>query len=143
MTLVLEWLKGNWKTLLAFAVVLFAALWLKNKIDESNIEEVKHQYAEQMAVQQKSHDAQVKELNKINDEALAKQKEIGFQYQKQLEGLQQQFDEKVAELDELKKAKVKELTKQLTDDPEIAVQDIAEKFGLTVVVVPPEPDEAQ
>ena len=142
MTLIIEWSKQNWKTLLVFVVVLFAALWLKNKLDESNIEEVKHQYAEQMAAQQKSHEAQVKELNKINDEAMAKQKEIGFQYQRQLEGLQQQFDEKVSELEDLKKTKVKELTKQLTDDPEIAVQDIATKFGLTVVVVPPEPDEA-
>ena len=136
-----EWLKQNWATFLVFVVVLFAALWLKNKFDESNIEEVKHQYAEQMVAQQKSHDAQIKELGKINEEALAKQKEIGFQYEKQLESLQAQFDEKVLELEDLKKAKVKELTKQLTDDPEIAVQDIATKFGLTVVVVPPEPDE--
>lgn len=141
MTLVIKWLKENWSTLLVFVVVLFAALWLKNKLDESSIEEVKHQYAEQMDAQRKSHETQVKELNKINEDALAKQKEIGFEYQKQLEGLQQQFDEKVAELDELKKAKVKELTKELTDNPETAVQDIAEKFGLTVVVVPPEPDE--
>ena len=101
MTLVLNWLKNNWATLLVFVVVLSVALWIKNKFDESEIEEVKHQYAEQMETQRKSHEAQVKELNKINDEALAKQKEIGFQFQRTLESLQQQYDEKVAELDEV------------------------------------------
>jgi Skp family chaperone for outer membrane proteins len=141
MSTIIKWIKDNWATLVVFTIVLVISVRLKGMWDESNIEEVKHQYADQMQAQQKSHDAQIKELNKINDEALAKQKEIGFQYQKQLEDLQQQFDEKILELEDLKKAKVKELTKQLTDDPEIAVQDIAMKFGLTVVVVPPEPDE--
>lgn len=142
MTLVLGWLKNNWSALLVFVLILSVSLWVKNKFDEDNIEEVKHQYADQMAIQQKSHDAQVKELSKINEDALAKQKEIGFQYQKQLEGLQQQFDEKVLELEHLKKTKVKELTKQLTDDPEVAVEDIASRFGLNIIVVPPESDEA-
>lgn len=141
MTLVLNWLKNNWATLLVFVVVLSAALWIKNKFDESAIEEVKHQYAEQMDAQRKSHEAQVKELNKINDEAMEKQKVIGFQYQKTLESLQQQYDEKVAELDEVKKLKVKELTKQMTDDPELAVQDLALKFGFDVVIVPPEVED--
>ena len=42
------------------------------------------------------------------------------------------------ELDELKKVKVKELTKQLTDDPEVAVEELAHKFGFDIVVVPEE-----
>ena len=113
-----DWLKNNWSTLLVFAVVLSVALWLKNKFDEASIEEVKHQYADQMAAQQKSHDAQVKELTEINKQALAKQAEIALQHQKNLEDLQTQYEEKVLELDELKKVKVKELTKQLTDDPD-------------------------
>lgn len=143
MSLIKEWLKNNWATLLVFVVILFAALWIKNKFDENTIEEVKHQYAEQMDAQRKSFDSQVKELNKINDEALAKQKQIGFEYQRTLEGLQQQYDEKVAELEEVKKLKTKELTKQLTDNPEVAVQDLALKFGFDVVIVPQETDEAQ
>lgn len=143
MTLIKEWLKNNWATLLVFVVVLSAALWIKGKFDESEAEEIKHQYAEQMEVQRKSFDSQIKELNKINDEALAKQKEIGFQYQRTLEGLQQQYDEKVAELEDVKKLKTKELTKQLTDNPEVAVQDLALRFGFDVVIVPQETDEAQ
>ena len=99
---------------------------------------VKHQYADQMAVQQKSHDAQVKELTEINKQALAKQAEIALQHQKALEDLQTQYDEKMLELDELKKVKVKEITKQLTDDPELAMHEIAHKFGFDVVVVPEE-----
>lgn len=138
-----NWLKNNWATLLVFVVVLSAALWIKGKFDESEAEEIKHQYAEQMEAQRKSFDSQIKELNKINDEALAKQKEIGFQYQRTLEGLQQQYDEKVAELEDVKKLKTKELTKQLTDNPEVAVQDLALKFGFDVVIVPQETDEAQ
>ena len=133
-----DWLKNNWSTLLIFVVVLSAALWMKNKFDEAAIEDVKHQYADQMAAQQKSHDAQVKELTEINKQALAKQAEIALQHQKALEDLQTQYDEKMLELDELKKVKVKEITKQLTDDPELAMHEIAHKFGFDVVVVPEE-----
>jgi hypothetical protein len=133
-----DWLKNKWSTILVFSVVLFTALWLKNKFDEAAIEDVKHQYADQMAAQQKSHDAQVKELTEINKQALAKQAEIALQHQKALEDLQTQYDEKMLELDELKKVKVKEITKQLTDDPELAMHEIAHKFGFDVVVVPEE-----
>ena len=136
-----DWLKNNWSTLLVFVIVLSAALWLKNKFDEASIEEVKHQYADQMAAQQKSHDAQVKELTEINKQALAKQAELALQHQKTLEDLQIQYEEKMLELDELKKAKVKELTKQLTDDPEVAMHEIAHKFGFDVIVVPEETEE--
>ena len=131
-----DWLKNNWSTLIVFVIVLSAALWLKNKFDEASIEEVKHQYADQMAAQQKSHDAQVKELNEINKQALAKQAEIALQHQKILEDLQTQYDEKVLELEDLRKTKIKDLTKQFTDDPEVAVEDLAHKFGLEIIVVP-------
>ena len=131
-----EWLKNNWSTLLVFVVILFGTLWLKNKFDEAAIEDVKHQYADQMAAQQKSHDAQVKELTEINKQALAKQAEIALQHQKILEDLQTQYDEKVLELEDLRKTKIKDLTKQFTDDPEVAVEDLAHKFGLEIIVVP-------
>lgn len=131
-----NWLKNNWATLLVFVVVLFAALWIKGKFDESNTEEVKQQYIKQMEEQRKSHENQIKDLKKVNDEAMAKQKELALQHQQTLENLQSQFDEKVNELEELKKLKVKELTKKLTDDPEVAVEEMAHKFGLEVIIVP-------
>ena len=131
-----NWLKNNWSSLLVFVVVLSAALWIKGKFDESNTEEVKQQYIKQMEEQRKSFDSQIKQLNKISEEALAKQKELALQHQQTLENLQQQFDEKVSELEELRKLKVKEFTKKLTDDPEVAVEELAHKFGLEVVVIP-------
>lgn len=131
-----NWLKNNWATLLVFVVVLSAALWIKGKFDESNTEEVKQQYIQQMDEQRKSHENQIKDLKKVNDEAMAKQKELALQHQQSLENLQQQFDEKVFELEELRKLKVKEFTKKLTDDPEVAVEELAHKFGLEVVVIP-------
>jgi Skp family chaperone for outer membrane proteins len=131
-----NWLKNNWSSLLVFIVILSAALWIKGKFDESNTEEVKQQYIKQMEEQRKSFDSQIKQLNKISEEALAKQKELALQHQQTLENLQQQFDEKVSELEELRKLKVKEFTKKLTDDPEVAVEELAHKFGLEVVVIP-------
>lgn len=131
-----NWLKNNWSSLLVFVVILSAALWIKGKFDESNTEEVKQQYIKQMEEQRKSFDSQIKQLNKISEEALAKQKELALQHQQTLENLQQQFDEKVSELEELRKLKVKEFTKKLTDDPEVAVEELAHKFGLEVIVVP-------
>ena len=131
-----NWLKNNWSSLLVFVVILSAALWIKGKFDESEIEEVKHQYIQQMDEQRKTFDSQIKELKKVNDEAMAKQKELALQHQQTLENLQSQYDEKVAELEEVKKLKVKELTKKLTDDPEVAVEELAHKFGLEVIVVP-------
>ena len=131
-----NWLKNNWSSLLVFVVILSAALWIKGKFDESNTEEVKQQYIKQMEEQRKSFDSQIKEINKINEEALSKQKELALQHQQTLENLQQQFDEKVSELEELRKLKVKEFTKKLTDDPEVAVEELAHKFGLEVVVIP-------
>ena len=89
-----------------------------------------------MDAQRKSFDSQIKDLKKVNDEAMAKQKELALQHQQTLENLQQQFDEKVSELEELRKLKVKELTKKLTDDPEVAVEEMAHKFGLEVIIVP-------
>jgi len=131
-----NWLKNNWSSLLVFVVILSAALWIKGKFDENNTEEVKQQYIKQMEEQRKSFDSQIKQLNKISEEALAKQKELALQHQQTLENLQQQFDEKVSELEELRKLKVKEFTKKLTDDPEVAVEELAHKFGLEVVVIP-------
>ena len=131
-----NWLKNNWSSLLVFIVILSAALWIKGKFDESNTEEVKQQYIKQMEEQRKSFDSQIKQLNKISEEALAKQKQLSLQHQQTLENLQQQFDEKVSELEELRKLKVKEFTKKLTDDPEVAVEELAHKFGLEVVVIP-------
>lgn len=133
-----DWLKNNWSTLLVFVVVLSAALWIKGKFDESEIEEVKHQYIQQMDEQRKTFDSQIKDLKKVNDEAMAKQKELALQHQQTLENLQLQYEEKVSELEDLKKIKVKEITKQLTDDPEVAVEELAHKFGFDVIVVPEE-----
>ena len=36
----------------------------------------------------------------------------------------------------MRKTKIKDLTKQFTDDPEVAVEDLAHKFGLEIIVVP-------
>lgn len=134
----LNWIKNNWASLLVFVVILSATLWIKNKFDQSSMEEERQQYIAQMEAQRKNFETQIKELNKISDEALSKQREAGLKYQQSLDSLQQQYDEKIAELEEVRALKVKEITKKLTEDPEVAVQELAHKFGLDVVVIPPE-----
>jgi DNA repair ATPase RecN len=133
MTLVLGWLKNNWSTLLVFVLVLSVSLWVKNKFDEDNLQEVQQKYVQQLADQRKAYDSQIEQINKINTESLEKQKALLEDYKQHLDSLQSDYDQKVKELEDLRQAKIVELAKKIKQDPETVLEDVAHKFGFEIV----------
>lgn len=132
---VLAWLKNNWSTLLVFFVVLFVSLWLKGQFDQSELEQAKEKYVEELSAQRKAYDQEIEQINKVNVESLEKQKALMEDYKKQLDNLQLDYEQRVKELEDLRAAKIKELTKKVNEDPEVVLDNIAHKFGFEVVKV--------
>ena len=135
MLLVTNWLKNNWSTLLVFVVVLFASLWVKGQFDDSKLEQVKQKYVEELSAQRKAHDQEVEQINKVNAESLEKQKALMEDYKKHLDSIQLDYEQKVKELEDLRAAKIKELTKNINKDPEVILDDLAHKFGFEDIKV--------
>ena len=120
-------------TLLVFVLVLSVSLWVKNKFDEGKLEETQQKYVEELSAQRKAYDSQIEQINKINAESLAKQKALADEYKNQLDVLQSQYEQRVKELEDLRLARIKELTKKINQDPEAVLDDLAHKFGFEVV----------
>jgi len=130
------WIKDNLPTLAVFAAILTACLWFKNQFDNAELEEAQHQHALELENQRKAYDAQVEKINKVNAEALAKQKSLLEEYKNHLDSLQLEYDQKVKELEDLRVTKIQELTKKIKQDPETVLDNLAHKFGFEVIPIP-------
>lgn len=131
----INWIKNNWSTLLVFVLILSVSLWAKHQFDQSNLEDTQQKYLEELTAQKKSYDNQIDQINKVNAESLEKQKLIMEEYKKHLDSIQIDYEQKVKELEDLRAAKIKELTKKINQDPEVVLDDLAHKFGFEVVKV--------
>ena len=131
----INWLKNNWSSLLIFVLILSVSLWVKHQFDQSNLEDTQQKYLEELSAQKKSYDNQIDQINKVNAESLEKQKALMEDYKKHLDSIQMDYEQKVKELEDLRAAKIKELTKKINQDPEVVLDDLAHKFGFEVVKV--------
>ena len=130
-----NWIKNNWSTLLVFVLILSVSLWVKHQFDQSSLEDTQQKYLEELSAQKKSYDNQIDQINKVNAESLEKQKALMEEYKKHLDSIQMDYEQKVKELEDLRAAKIKELTKKINQDPEVVLDDLAHKFGFEVVKV--------
>ena len=130
-----NWLKNNWSSLLVFALILSASLWAKHQFDQSNLEDTQQKYLEELSAQKKSYDDQIQKINQVNAETLERQRLIAEEYKNHLEFVQSEYERKVQELEELRVAKIKELTKKINQDPEAVLDNLAHKFGFEVVKI--------
>jgi len=130
-----NWLKNNWSSLLVFALILSVSLWAKHQFDQSNLEDTQQKYLEELSAQKKSYDDQIQKINQVNAETLERQRLIAEEYKNHLEFVQSEYERKVQELEELRVAKIKELTKKINQDPEAVLDNLAHKFGFEVVKV--------
>ena len=130
-----NWIKNNWSTLLVFILILSVSLWVKHQFDQSSLEDTQQKYLEELSAQKKSYDNQIDQINKVNAESLEKQKALMEDYKKHLDSIQMDYEQKVKELEDLRAAKIKELTKKINQDPEVVLDDLAHKFGFEVIKV--------
>lgn len=130
-----NWLKNNWSSLLVFVLILSVSLWAKHQFDQSNLEDTQQKYLEELSAQKKSYDEQIQKINEVNAETLERQRVIAEEYKNHLEFVQSEYERKVQELEELRVAKIKELTKKINQDPEAVLDNLAHKFGFEVVKV--------
>lgn len=130
-----NWLKNNWSSLLVFALILSVSLWAKHQFDQSNLEDTQQKYLEELSAQKKSYDDQIQKINQVNAETLERQRLIAEEYKNHLEFVQSEYERKVQELEELRVAKIKELTKKINQDPEAVLDNLAHKFGFEVIKV--------
>ena len=135
MLLVTNWLKNNWSSLLVFVLILSVSLWAKHQFDQSNLEDTQQKYLEELSAQKKSYDDQIQKINQVNAETLERQRLIAEEYKNHLEFVQSEYERKVQELEELRVAKIKELTKKINQDPEVVLDNLAHKFGFEVIKV--------
>ncbi len=131
----INWLKNNWSSLLVFILILSVSLWAKHQFDQSNLEDTQQKYLEELSAQKKSYDDQIQKINQVNAETLERQRLIAEEYKNHLEFVQSEYERKVQELEELRVAKIKELTKKINQDPEAVLDNLAHKFGFEVVKV--------
>ena len=96
-------------------------------------EEIKGKYVEELSAQRKAYDSQIEQINKVNAESLEKQKVLIEDYKKHLDSIQFDYEQKVKELEDLRQARIKELTKKINQEPEAVLDELAHKFGFEVV----------
>ena len=96
-------------------------------------EEIKGKYVEELSAQRKAYDSQIEQINKVNAESLEKQKVLIEDYKKHLDSIQLDYEQKVKELEDLRQARIKELTKKINQEPEAVLDELAHKFGFEVV----------
>jgi predicted transcriptional regulator len=96
-------------------------------------EEIKGKYVEELSAQRKAYDSQIEQINKVNAESLEKQKALIEDYKKHLDSIQLDYEQKVKELEDLRQARIKELTKKINQEPEAVLDELAHKFGFEVV----------
>ena len=116
------------------AVIILAVIGFGTyKYIQFKEEEVKEKYVEELSAQRKAYDSQIEQINKVNAESLEKQKVLIEDYKKHLDSIQLDYEQKVKELDDLRQARIKELTKKINQEPEAVLDELAHKFGFEVV----------
>jgi predicted transcriptional regulator len=116
------------------AVIILAVIGFGTyKYIQFKEEEIKGKYVEELSAQRKAYDSQIEQINKVNAESLEKQKVLIEDYKKHLDSIQLDYEQKVKELDDLRQARIKELTKKINQEPEAVLDELAHKFGFEVV----------
>jgi|GEM_PF-6060840 len=129
----LIFLKKYWAVIIAS--MSLTIVFITKKQFDAEREQLTHKYIEQLADQNKAHNAEMEKMNQVILDGLEKQKNLIKNHQDELQRLQVELEEKIYMIEELRTVKTEELAKKIRKEPEQALYDIARKFGFEVVKV--------
>lgn len=129
----LIFIKKYWAVIIAsFSLTM---MFIAKKQFDSEKEQLVHKYTEQLAEQNKSHNADMEKMNKVITESIERQRAIVKNHQDEMQRLQTELEEKICMIEDLRAVKADELAKKIRKEPEQALDELAKKFGFEVVPV--------
>lgn len=136
--LILNWLKNNWKSIVVYIFTILIGFYVSNQYYKLKENDINYNHAQEILALSSEHDKSINKMSQVVIDSIEKQKLLNLEYQNNLELLQRDFEYKSAELEKLKKLKTAELVRQINEDPEGALERIANEYGFEIVVVQPE-----
>tara|TARA_Y100000310_G_scaffold18550_1_gene18222 strand:+ start:1270 stop:1653 length:384 start_codon:yes stop_codon:yes gene_type:complete len=123
-TTVLQFVKKNWKEVLI--VICLLLVIGKMRYDYRQLESA-------YITTQESLQNQIAGLQEIHKKELEEREKALREYEEQLTDIEKRYEMDKEELDELKRKKQKEFTKDFVDDPRSLIEEIESIFGFDYV----------
>lgn len=121
---IFSFLKKYWREILILGLIV--GFWFHSANQKSYMAQVYDDLVE-------AQNAEMKEIEKINKEEIAKRDETIRKFQKQLDDEAARYQKEIDALNVLKSKRTKELTKQRTDEPEKIINAITNIYGFEYV----------
>lgn len=121
---IFSFLKKYWREILILGLIV--GFWFHSANQKSYMAQVYDDLVE-------AQNAEMKEIEKINKEEIAKRDETIRKFQKQLDDEAARYQKEIDALNILKSKRTKELAKQRTDEPEKIINAITNIYGFEYV----------
>jgi hypothetical protein len=121
---IFSFLKRYWREILILGLII--GFWFHSANQKSYMAQVYDDLVE-------AQNAEMKEIEKINKEEIAKRDETIRKFQKQLDDEAVRYQKEIDALNAQKSKRTKELVKQRTDEPEKIINAITNIYGFEYV----------
>ena len=121
---IFSFLKKYWREILILGLII--GFWFHSANQKSYMAQVYDDLVE-------AQNAEMKEIEKINKEEIAKRDETIRKFQKRLDDEAVRYQKEIDALNVLKSKRTKELAKQRTDEPEKIINAITNIYGFEYV----------
>ena len=121
---IFSFLKKYWREILILGLII--GFWFHSANQKSYMAQVYDDLVE-------AQNAEMKEIEKINKEEIAKRDETIRKFQKQLDDEAVRYQKEIDALNAQKSKRTKELAKQRTDEPEKIINAITNIYGFEYV----------
>jgi predicted DNA-binding ArsR family transcriptional regulator len=111
---VVYWIQDNWMAVILAGILVLQSISMNHQVN--------------------TYQEELKKINVNISQSLEEQNKLTKNYVLERDKLQQLYNEKIKELEETKRNQVKTITERIEENPEQAIQDIANKYGFKVVV---------
>lgn len=122
--MVLKYVLKHWKELLI--ATLFLILWIKSRIDYSQLKALEEQREE-------AYEKSMDELKANYEKRIEDQKQAQLEYKKEVEIILEHYRERVDNIEIKTKEKKNDYTILLKEKPQTLIKEIEQKFGFTYV----------
>lgn len=122
--MVLKYVLKHWKELLI--ATLFLILWIKSRIDYSQLKALEEQREE-------AYEKSMDELKANYEKRIEDQKQAQLEYKKEVEIILEHYRERVDNIEIKTKEKKNDYTNLLKEKPQTLIKEIEQKFGFTYV----------
>jgi uncharacterized protein YlxW (UPF0749 family) len=120
------WIKGHWGLLVAFLVMVMAAVVAKNKT------QVVERLLKELREQQTQNTKDLDQLRQVQKEQIDKQQEINRKYNEVMDTIQRDYQEQLRTLDIQKEIDLRHIISTNKDDPAAMARDINVLFGIPI-----------